>query len=63
MRADNQGEGGILALLAFIIDRRKMAEGSDEEFAPPDTIEALVEASGGFKRSTTLCRPKCKKRF
>jgi hypothetical protein len=26
------------------IDQRKMAEGSDEGFAPPGTIEAFVES-------------------
>ena len=46
-----------------MIDRRKMAEGSDEGFAPPGTIEAFVES---FRRIQTIYNtmpPKVQKAF
>ena len=46
-----------------MIDRRKMAKGSDEGFAPPGTIEAFVE---DFRRIQTIYNtmpPKVQKAF
>jgi hypothetical protein len=46
-----------------MIDRRKMAEGSDEGLAPPGTIEAFVESFRRIQRIYNTMPLKVQKAF